>query len=240
MTVIDVAKTNLATLKEITDQWPSPDDIRQEHARDLSGVNASPNPDKLPFNLDRVQPTATRARTRDGATAVLYNTMRLWARHLDITPDSVFDYDSNIHWLQVNIARAYRDLPERVWDVTTRRLDTLTREAETICGYGTLEADYACPACQNTLAYTYTHTGVSDYATCTGCKQSWTISELLENAYTRARHNPDETTVTISQAAKILDLTISAVSLRIKRNGIKPCTTSSSKRYYRLVDLIRV
>lgn len=237
MTVIDVAKTNLATLKEITDQWPSPDDIRQEHARDLSGVNASPNPDKLPFNLDRIQPTPARARTRDGATAVLYNMMRLWARHLDITPDSVFDYDSNIHWLQVNIARAYHDLPERVWDTTTSRLDTLTREAETICGYGTITTRYRCPHDHGKLEHTYTQTGISDYVTCQTCKQTWTISELLENAYSHARYTPETTSVTISQAAKILDVTVPAISLRIKRHRIEPATISGKTRYYRLTDL---
>lgn len=227
---------SIKTLQFLTDKWPTRDDILNTTDHPTTSIRTkTPPPDQLPHGLDRITPTPTHARTRDGAEAVIYNIRALWQRSITgKTPTTTPNYDNDLAWLHAN-KHHLTDLHPSLAEATTRRLAQLTQEAENICGYGTEKDPRSCPNCHGQLHRPYTHTGIADYATCTTCHHTYTTTELDHRRRAQAHHAP--ALVTASQAATILGLTPATITQRIKRGHLKPATRIGKRRYYQLNDI---
>lgn len=239
----DTTRIILNNLATHTGKWPTNSELRATHDNTTpTYAKNSRNPYALPFGLDKTTDTIEHTKTYQGATQLLESIRNTWTQHAGEAvniPHGQDRYENAIRALIHLNQRAYETLPQDTYQETVNQLATLAHQAEEQCATGLDSSGLECHTCRTPLGHAYTEEGLDPNLYCPACDRTWTPTEYAQ--YARARiiygHAGDNTNVTVSEAAALLNMTVAGVMLRVKRRQVIPICGHGRGAVYRLSDL---
>ena len=232
-------KAALETLLRLDGKYPSDAQLLENRRNAVSSVvYRGTDPERLPFNLDRIRNTWAKTRTFGGVCAVLARVCRAWGVYLAVpgagTPRT---YRECALWLLTNLGR-WEDLPGDLGSDTGALLVKTAADAKQICGYGEEKTVYRCLNCtRGQLVCPYTAQGIMEVYVCVKCGSVFTPGQYLQMAKLAAVYGDADMAVTQSEAAFILGENVKAINARIRRGKIRPVKGGGRNALYRLKEI---
>lgn len=229
----------LRELADLVPVWESEQQSR-EHSRGLGQHSTTmPPPERLPFNLDSTLDDDTHTRTYRGACRLLGSLREEWERAAGMipfqawTPDPVGDVTK-----MVACAGAVWDKSETTyWNEFVTRLERLRDDARAHTGRCPKPVGLPCLECGHLLEQPYSDDGLIYVWVCPACGWWDNPDNYHDIAIAHARYTDIDAVVTMSQAARILNVDLSVVKMRARRRELHPVAGLGRGALYRLADL---
>lgn len=230
-TEITRAHQALATIQQLLPYWETNQQLRE--TSDPNTPSAQPNPETLPFGLDKNLNTPNHTRTYMGAIQKLKQIKQEWAA---ATKTRLKPAPVTIQLLLL-LPNAYDKLPVEEWNRYVWEIEKLAHDAETHTGHAPNQLTYPCLKCGTPLQQAYIDTGRLDVYICPTCWSYYTPTDYLEQAKTLAASMPINCLVTMSQAAQILNQPLGTLHARIKRAQLQPKQGRGKNAKYELREI---